>query len=624
MLKTFICHGFQGVSTIHRKLIISLLFFFILLALVLNAVAILSYRSGLAELKAQGNNRLELYINYLQGVLEKYESLPELLAIDNNLVRALLNPLEPTRIETLNKYLETINTVSDTLDTYLMNTDGLTIAASNWQEKHPFVGRNFSYRPYFKEAMAGKLGRYFAIGTTSSRRGYYFAYPVRKDNEILGAVAIKINIDSVEQKWSHHDENFVVSDPDGVVFITTKPEWRYKTLKPLGKDVLQKIEESRRYPEATLTPIAAAPAIPGDGLQILQVAGESGTDEKRMVVLSQHMPQAGWDVHILMDIEVLVKKVVTICFVVASGMTVAYVLALLLIQRRHRLAELNRVEEESRKMLQEANELLESRVLDRTQQLTEANQQLRKEILERQETEIKLKRTRKELIHAAKLAVLGQMSAGINHELNQPLAAIRSYTDNGRLFLQKGRHEDALWNLEQISELTERMAQIGAQLKLFARKSGGQVVAVPLHGVVDGALEILRPSLNKAEIELAINITPADLEVKANHVMLQQVLVNLLSNAMHAMEGQDAKKIVLDCRGENDRVIIAVQDNGPGIPEENLQNIFEPFFTTKKSGQGLGLGLTISDRIIRDFGGQIALVQSENGAQFEFSLERIH
>ena len=210
------------------------------------------------------------------------------------------------------------------------------------------------------------------------------------------------------------------------------------------------------------------------------------------------------------------------------------------------------------------------------------------------------------MIHAAKLAVLGQMSAGINHELNQPLAAIRSYTDNGKLFLQKGRLEDAMWNLEQIGELTERMAQIGAQLKLFARKSGGQIVAVPLHGVVDGALEILRPSLRKAEIKLAININPDNLEVKANHVMLQQVLVNLLSNAIQALEGQEEKKISVDCRGDKDRVAIAVQDNGPGIPEENLQNIFEPFFTTKKSGQGLGLGLTISDRIIRDFGGQIS------------------
>ncbi len=610
-------------SANHRKLILNLLLFGIVLALILNLVAIWSYRRGLEELKAQGYNRLELYINYLEGVLEKYESLPELLAIDDNLVRALMDPLEPARIETLNRYLETINRVSDTLDTYLMNKDGLTIAASNWQEKHPFIGRNFSYRPYFQQAMSGQLGRYFAIGTTSSRRGYYFAYPVRKDNEILGAVVIKINIDFVEQKWSHRDENFVVSDPEGVVFITTKPEWRYKTLNPLDNDVLQKISESRRYPEATLTPLAVAPPVQGEGMKILQVHNEAGKDEQRMVAMSQHMPQADWDVHIFMDTATLVKKVATMCFIVGSGMTVAYVLSLLLVQRRHRLAELQRVEEETKKMLQEANELLESRVLDRTHQLTEANLKLRKEILERQETEVKLKRTRKELIHAAKMAVLGQMSAGINHELNQPLAAIRSYTDNGKLFLQKGRLEEAMWNLEQIGELTERMAQIGAQLKLFSRKSSGQIVAISLQGAIDGALEILRPSLRKAEIELDVRVTAHDLEVKANHVMLQQVLVNLLSNALQAIEGQEVKKILLDCRGEDDRVVVAVEDNGPGIPEENLKNIFEPFFTSKKSGQGLGLGLAISDRIIKDFGGKIILTKSRNGARFEFSLERI-
>ncbi|EKD34724.1 MAG: hypothetical protein ACD_75C02217G0004 [uncultured bacterium] len=613
----------QTLSSNHKKGIISLLLFCIVSILILNAVATFTYRRGLVELREQGNIRLELYINYLQGVLEKYESLPELLAIDSNLVRALLNPLEPTRIETLNRYLETINTVSDTLDTYLMNKDGLTIAASNWQEQHPFIGRNFSYRPYFKQAMTGTLGRYFAIGTTSSKRGYYFAYPVRKDDEILGAVAIKINIDTVEQKWAHRDETFLVSDPEGVIFITTKPEWRYKTLKPLEQDVLEKIVESRRYPDASLTPLATPSANPESDTQVLEIVSEPEKDRQRMVILSQYMPQAGWDVHILIDTKALVRKVITMCFVVGSGITVAYVLMLLLVQRRHRLTELSRVEEEARKVLQEANELLESRVLDRTQKLTEANEQLRKEILDRQQTEIKLKRTRKELIHAAKLAVLGQMSAGINHELNQPLAAIRSYTDNGKQFLEKGRLEEAMWNLEQIGELTERMAQIGAQLKLFARKSSGQIVAVPLHGVIDGALEILRPSLKKAEIDLKINISPDDLEVKANHVLLQQVLVNLLSNAMQAIDGQEVKQIVLDCRGEKDRVVIAVEDNGPGILEEHLQNIFEPFFTTKKSGQGLGLGLTISDRIVRDFGGHIILARSKNGARFEFTLERI-
>ena len=213
------------------------------------------------------------------------------------------------------------------------------------------------------------------------------------------------------------------------------------------------------------------------------------------------------------------------------------------------------------------------------------------------------------------------MAAGINHELNQPLAAIRSYTDNGRKYLEKGRLEEVLWNLEQIGELTERMAQIGVQLRLFSKKSSGQVVAVPLHGIVDGALEILWPSLKKAGVAVTVDIVPQDLEVLANHVLLQQVLVNLISNAVQAMEGGDLPLIRISCLKEAGRARIAVEDNGPGVPEEFAQDIFEPFFTSRKSGQGLGLGLTISDRIIRDFGGEISQRNIGNGARFEFTLD---
>ncbi|MCP4340587.1 MAG: sensor histidine kinase [Desulfobulbaceae bacterium] len=590
---------------------------------ILNAVSVWTYRSGLVELVDKGNVRLELYINYLQGILGKYESLPELLAIDNNLVRTLLNPNEKKRIEILNQYLETINRVSDTLDTYLMNKDGLTIAASNWNEEHPFIGRNFSYRPYFKQAMKGKLGRYFALGTASSKRGYYFAYPVRKDEEILGAVVIKINIDTVEQSWADRDESFLVSDPDGVIFITTNPEWRFKSLKPLQHEVRQRITESRRYQEASLVQLSDEVNILWDKVEILSIDDGGGQSIKRVLKQSQFMPQAGWNVHILSDTRVLRKKVLMVNIMVGAILGLGYILILLLFQRNHRLAQLHRIEEDSKRALQEANEQLETRVSDRTQKLTEANELLRKEILDRKQTEVKLKRTRKELIHAAKLAVLGQMSAGINHELNQPLAAIRSYTDNGKQFLQKGRLEETMWNLEQIGELTERMAQIGIQLKLFSRKSSGLIVVVPLHGVIDGALEILKPSLNKQAVELIIDMQPDNLEVRANHVLLQQVLVNLISNAMQAIEGQKVRKILLECHEIGEKVVVAVHDNGPGVSGELINEIFEPFFTTKKSGHGLGLGLTISDRIVRDFGGQIVLVKSEEGARFEFTLEKI-
>ncbi|GAB6191669.1 sensor histidine kinase [Desulfocastanea catecholica] len=609
--------------TRNRKVIIGSMFFIIILVQILNVVSTWTYTRSLVDLLEQGNVRLELYTNYLQGILGKYESLPELLAIDDHLVRALLNPHEKKRIEILNRYLETINKVSDTLDTYLMNKDGLTIAASNWNEERPFIGRNFNYRPYFKQAMEGKLGRYFALGSTSSKRGYYFAYPVRKGEEILGAVAVKINIDTVEQSWAARDENFLVSDPDGVVFITTNPEWRFKTLEPLEQSVVERITLSRRYQDAVFLPLSHEIKTIRDAVQILNIDRGEGKTQRQVLKQSQFMSNAGWNVHILSDTRVLRKKVLMVNIMVGTGLSLAYMLVLLFLQRNHRLAEMRRIEEESKRALQEANEQLESRVLDRTQKLTETNEMLRKEILDRKQTEIKLKRTRKELIHAAKLAVLGQMSAGINHELNQPLAAIRSYTDNGKQFLQKGRLEDAMWNLEQIGELTERMAQIGIQLKLFSKKSSGNVAVVPLHGAIDGALEILKPSLNKEAIELTIDIRPDNIEVRANNVLLQQVLVNLISNAMQAMEGRKSKKIALECLAVGDKVVVAVQDNGPGVLSEHRSDIFEPFFTTKKSGQGLGLGLTISDRIVRDFGGHITLVPSAEGARFEFTLDKI-
>lgn len=582
-----------------------------------------AYNRGINTLKAQGEARLDLYVNYLQGVLEKYQSLPELLAIDSTLVRALSTPHEKKRIETLNRYLETINKVSDTLDTYLMNKDGLTIAASNWQEARPFIGRNFSYRPYFKQAMSGQLGRYFALGTTSSKRGYYFAYPVRNNDEIIGAVVIKISIDTVEEKWAQEGEKFLVTDPDGVIFVTTYPGWRYKTLEPLSQEALVRIIESKRYPETSFESVVEEVIADDQSSQFLTIKTQDSKEHSKVVKQSRFMPQAGWNVHILTNIAEIKKNVFLINIIVASCFVVAYILTLLLVQRSYRLKELAAIEENTKNALRDANEQLETRVSERTLELTKANELLTREVLERKETEVKLKRTRKELIHAAKLAVLGQMSAGINHELNQPLAAIRSYTDNGTQYLKKGRYEDAIWNMEQIAELTERMAQIGVQLKLFSKKSSGQIGAVPLHGVVDGSMEILKPALKKAGVSMSISIDPPDLEIWGNNVLLQQVLVNLFSNAMHAMEQEEVKNITLTCQDVGEKVIISVEDTGTGIDKEHLKNIFDPFYTTKKSGQGLGLGLTISDRIVRDFGGKIQYVQTANGSRFEFLLKKV-
>jgi two-component system C4-dicarboxylate transport sensor histidine kinase DctB len=586
-----------------------------IMACVLFGVSTITYNNGIRALSSEGSIRLELFVTYLRGVLQKYESLPELLARDKKLVTFLLNPGGRDRIEAFNRYLETINEISKAADTYLMDKEGLTIAASNWQEEHPFVGRNFSYRPYFQQAMKGHLGRYFALGTTSIKRGYYFAYPVRRDNEILGAVVIKINIDIVEEKWGDHDETFLVTDPDNVIFITTNPDWRFKTLGPLSDEALDLIRKSKRYPNSSIEPVSFEGVKDYEFGSVINLRSENG-DLSTFLQQTKTMEEAGWNVQILSNIRLLRKKIIGVNVLVGTGVLFSYLLLILFRQRRQRLAELKRFEDQARRVLQEANEKLETRVSERTGKLLEANVQLRREVQDRKKTEEVLKRTRSELVHAAKMATLGQMSAGINHELNQPLAAIRSYSDNARQFLEKNRLDEAVWNMSQISELTERMAQLGVQLKEFSRKSSDRLETVTLQSVIDGALEIILPGIRKNNIEIQVSLVPENLEVIANQVLFQQVIVNLISNAMHALEHVSERLIVIDAHKEVDHIILTVHDNGPGIPQENIDKIFDPFFTTKQAGQGLGLGLTITERILKEMNGEITIEPNGTGARF--------
>lgn len=592
------------------------------MVLVLFGVSTVTYKNGLENLGAKSSVQLDLFVLYLRGVLGKYESLPELLARDKTLVGFLINPGGEERVEGLNRYLQTINQISDAADTYLMNKDGLTIAASNWQDERPFVGMNFSYRPYFQQAMKGQLGRYFALGTTSIKRGYYFAYPVRLEQEILGTIVIKIDIDAVENSWGYHDAIFLVSDPEDIVFLTTKPNWRFKTIGDISPRILDLVKESRRYPEVDIVPIPMQRVQDYPFGMVINLNDNDGT-MKTYLQQVRFIEDAGWNVSILSDISPIRKRIIATNVLVGTAIIVSYLLLILLVQRRERLAEIRRFEDQSRKVLQEANEKLESRVLERTVELVETNRKLLNEIQERKSTEEALRRTRSELVHTAKMATLGQLSAGINHELNQPLAAIRSYADNARQFLEKGRTVEAAWNMAQIAELTDRMAQIGIQLKEFSRKSGGQMEVVPLHGVIDGALEILSSGIKKNGITITVVIEPKNLEVYANQVLLQQVMVNVLNNAMQAMESCRERSIAIVARVDGDRTLISIRDSGPGIADEFMKSIFEPFFTTKQPGQGLGLGLTISKRILMEMGGGITLEPSERGATFIIFLRMV-
>jgi two-component system C4-dicarboxylate transport sensor histidine kinase DctB len=584
---------------------------FALCAVILFLAGRFASQKGVNTLAEEGLYQLTLYSTYLQGVLEKYEALPELLATDERLVSFFLHPGSRERIDVLNQYLETVNRIFDAADTYLMDSEGLTIAASNWKAEHPFVGRNFSYRPYFQQAMRGRLGRYFALGTTSSRRGYYFAYPVRNSSRILGAVVIKINIDSVEKNWGHREEKFLVTDPDGVIFLTTEPDWRFHSILPLSNAVKERIIKSKRYPRAPLSPLDIQSSKSNRaGYRIISLRDNGEVREYLQQSLS--MEHAGWQVHVLSETSTVETAVLRLRIVIIAAFCLLGLGFLMFWQRQQQIRERIQHEEQTRGMLQQANANLEQRVSERTKELTQANALLVSEIDDRKQTEEKLRLARSELVHTAKLATIGQMASGINHELNQPLAAIRSYADNGRKFLHKGRIKDALWNLDQIGELIERMAKIGSQLKIFSRKTRGNLSCLPLHGIVDGALEIVNPLLHKTGVAVKVSLQPDNIVLLANSVLLQQALVNVISNSIQAVQGQQEKRVQLFACYEETNVRITVSDNGPGITEE-ADKLFEPFYTTKPAGQGLGLGLTITRRIVEEMEGLISISSNAEG-----------
>ncbi len=584
----------------------------LLIGLALWQVGIWKREAALTELQESSKQELRRYVLHLQGQLEKYEFLPGVLATNKRLVRLLQDPGDSDRIEALNHYLETLNNLTGTSDTYLMDADGLTIAASNWSGERPFVGRNFSYRPYFQEAMKGHLGRYFALGVTSNKRGYYFAYPVRWESKILGTVVIKINMAPIEQSWGGAENELLVTDPDGVVFITTNKEWRFKTLNRLKPDVLTRIRESRRYGGEKL---GALPIVKtetkGEYARIVSI------DEGRRydyLVQEESMPHAGWRVHILARLDRVNSQVLNVIVFAALFFLATVLLVMFWVQRRRRLQDQTRFE-------RKAKEMLEIRVREQTQDITEANIRLTEEIAQHRKTESELQLTQNELIQSAKLAVIGQMSTGISHELNQPLAAIRSYADNALALFQRERQEEVEWNLAQISELTERMAQISSQLKVFARKTAGKKTQVSVAAVIDDSLRLLSSRLKRVKI----NWRPPQqsLYVLANMVQLEQVVVNLIGNALHAVDGSTDPFITVKVKENSDAktVSIGISDNGEGIPDDLMERIFDPFFTTKKKGLGLGLGLSISMRIVDAMDGKLHAQNSpEGGALFTLEL----
>lgn len=566
-------------------------------------------RSYMQEASSQANTALRLAVAALSGHLNRYQALPALIADHDDVKELVTRPRDRRLRGAVNSYLKEINELLKSSDIYVITPDGNTIAASNYDGPTSFVGENFSYRPYFQDALKGDQSRFYALGTTSLKRGYYFGAPVRVGGEIRGVIVFKVDIETIEASWQGGEYRIFVSDPEGIIFMSGNPAWLYAGILPLTPDRLARTEGSRRYADARLRPL---PAVQSElsGHRLLRVSEGS---EREYLALSHYMPEADWTVNVLTDTASVRTQALTTVAAVMLLLCLAALAIAIIIQRRTRLRE--------RILMQEqAQEELERRVEERTADLARVNSQIEAEIAERRLTEQQLRQTQADLIQAGKLAGLGQMSAALSHEFNQPLAAAKTYADSAALLIERGRTAEASDNIRRISGLIDRMASISRHLRNFARKPNEKLGPVRLDEVVRDTLEIVETRLKAAGAEMDIDIGD-ELAVLAGSVRLQQVLVNVISNAADAVEALDDRKLSVRAWREGGRAVLTVRDRGAGVAPAVAQRIFDPFYTTKGVGRGLGLGLSISYNIIKDFGGSLTVSNhSGGGAVFRIEL----
>ncbi|MGO4620335.1 ATP-binding protein [Ensifer sp. 2YAB10] len=567
--------------------------------------------SYLREASAQATTALRLAVTALDGHLNRYQALPALIADHDDVRELVTRPRDRRLRQAVDNYLKDINGLLQSSDIYVITPDGNTIAASNYDGPTSFVGQNFSYRPYFQEALRGQQSRFYALGTTSLKRGYFFGSPIRVGNEIRGVMVFKVDVERIEASWQGGEYKIFVSDPEGIIFMSGDPEWRYASILPLTSDRLARTGASRRYADATVHALPVLESVSSDRHFLTVSAGNSS---REYLMLSQRMPDADWTVNVLVDTASVRTQALTTVIAALLLLCLAALGVAIILQRRARLNE-------RLSMQEEAQAELERRVDERTADLARVNAQIEEEIAERRLTEKQLRRTQADLIQAGKLAGLGQMSAALSHEFNQPLAAAKTYADSAALLIERGRSDEATDNIRRISGLVDRMAAISKHLRNFARKPNEKLGPVPVEEVVRDTMEIVSVRLKAASATIDIDLGDQPLVVRAGSVRLQQVLVNVISNAADAVEGLEDRTIRLRARQDGGKVLLTVSDRGPGVPPAIAERIFDPFFSTKGVGKGLGLGLSISYNIIKDFGGSLVATNlAEGGAEFRIEL----
>ncbi|SDD52420.1 two-component system, NtrC family, C4-dicarboxylate transport sensor histidine kinase DctB [Variovorax sp. CF079] len=543
----------------------------------------LAMQNGLARLREAADHRLDMLATGLDADLARFEYLPALLEM-TPIVPALLGAPSDSRLrDAVNRYLDGVNATAGAEMLYVLDAAGTSLAASDWDRPGTTIGQDLSFRPYVIDALGQGRGRFYGVGITSRKPGYYLSYALRHDQPARGVVAVKVNLEESERAWRMLPGNVALIDQRGVVILATREDLKFRPLWPLDASQRAEVQRSRPYGEAGLQPLqwTQKEALARN----VQVIALDGVDQ---LASTRALRGAPWQLVVLDDLAPVRVGARYAAITASLAMAVLLLIAVTLWQRRRAV----RQKLANQAALQAAHDSLESTVVARTAQLRAAQG---------------------ELVHAGKMAALGQMSAGVVHELNQPLTAMRTLSESAAILLDKSRFDDVRGNLQRIRGMVDRLARLTSQLKTFAHKSELPLAPVPMAQIAADAQVIVAEASKKNGIVIEVDVQPATLSVMAEEAALGSVLVNLMRNAIDAMQASPRRTLRLEARPQDGRVILRVSDTGPGIPPDILPRLFEPFVTSKPAGTGLGLGLVISAQLVRAMDGTLRAANLPDG-----------
>ncbi|MGA0228453.1 MAG: sensor histidine kinase [Paracoccaceae bacterium] len=519
--------------------------------------------------------RLTLYSGNLKSELQRNSIVPKLLARDQELIGALHSQDFSTSTQRLIDFVDEIGAAS----LMLLDKDGRTVASTDRNN----LGSMHREKAFFVEATRSNETVFTIVPQETGGVDFYYSRRIEFQNRFIGVVSVEVDLHKFERAWAGISDSIMVIDSEGKIILATDPRWRgVSETEALAKRPAETALSQAVQFTAGLTGYRDSTYVQGEA--VMRIAGR--------------VPFRGWQIVSFTAFSSVREKVNSILALEVMGFTLMLAMIFYLANRRTRV-RLKIFENESA-------------------ELRRLNERLQREIAEREKVQKTLEVAEQSLEQSSKLAALGEMAAAVSHELNQPLAAMKTYLAGAGLLLSRNRPDETLSAFHRIDDLIERMGAITRQLKTYARKGSETFSPVDMSAALSSSLSMMEPQLKHSNIRLEKVISEQSVVVIGDRVRLEQVLINLLRNAVDAVKTVPDPVIeIMLSRGET--VTLSVRDNGSGIEELDL--LFEPFHTTKKDGDGVGLGLAISSGIVKDHGGRLTARNSDDGgAVFEVQL----